>query len=67
MRRLRAGRDWSQEHLAFEVGLNRTYVSDMERSARNPFIEIIEKLFTAFEVTAGALQDWGGGKVEAVE
>lgn len=57
MRRLRAERDWSQEQLAFEAELHRTYISDLERCARNPSIEIIEKLAKAFEVTAGALLD----------
>jgi CheY-like chemotaxis protein len=39
----------SQEELAYRAGLHRTYVSDLERGARNPSIESIEKL-------AGALQ-----------
>lgn len=35
MRRLRAERGWSQEHLAHECGLNRTYLSAVERSEQN--------------------------------
>lgn len=35
MRRLRAERGWSQELLAHESGLNRTYLSAIERSEQN--------------------------------
>ena len=35
MRRLRADRGWSQEVLAHESGLNRTYLSAVERSEQN--------------------------------
>lgn len=57
LRALRGERGWSQEELAFEAGLHRTYVSDLERCARNPSIEIIEKLAKAFEVQPGRLVD----------
>ena len=60
MRRLRAERDWSQEQLAFEANLHRTYICDLERCARNPSIEIIEKLAKAFKVTAGERLDQRG-------
>jgi len=33
----------SQEELAHRAGLHRTYISDLERGARNPSIESIEK------------------------
>ena len=39
MRRLRAERGWSQEHLAHECGLNRTYLSAVERSEQNISID----------------------------
>jgi transcriptional regulator with XRE-family HTH domain len=35
VRRLRHSIDYSQEDLAFESGLNRTYICDIERAARN--------------------------------
>lgn len=48
---------WSQEELAHEAGIHRTYISDLERSARNPSITIIEKLAETLEVSAGDLLD----------
>lgn len=57
MRRLRLERGWSQEQFAFEAGIHRTYVSDIERGARNPTILIIEKFAATLGVTAGALLD----------
>ena len=57
LRRLRDEKGWSQEAFAEEAGLHRTYVSDIERAARNPTILVIEKLARALGVTAGALLD----------
>ncbi|MGB0921354.1 MAG: helix-turn-helix domain-containing protein [Alphaproteobacteria bacterium] len=50
MKALRAQKGWSQEELAFESGLHRTYISDLERCARNPSISIVEKLAEGFGV-----------------
>ena len=41
MRRLRAARGLSQEALAHECGINRTYLSAIERSERNVSIDNI--------------------------
>ena len=46
---------WSQEQLAFEAGIHRTYISDLERGARNPSILLLEKLAKPFGVPASAL------------
>src|SRR3546814_2954124 len=35
---------WSQEKFAFEADIHRTYISDLERGARNPTITVVEKL-----------------------
>ena len=48
-------RAWSQEDLAFESGLHRTYVSGIERGARNPTAEVIEVLAIALAVKPAAL------------
>jgi len=51
----RASLGISQEELARRAGLHRTYVSDLERGARNPSIESIEKLARALEISVAAL------------
>jgi transcriptional regulator with XRE-family HTH domain len=57
LRRLRDGKGWSQEAFADEAGIHRTYVSDIERGARNPTIAIVEKLARPLGVTPGSLLD----------
>ena len=51
----RASLGISQEELAHRAGLHRTYVSDLERGARNPSIESIEKLARALDVSVAKL------------
>lgn len=53
--RLRKERGWTQEALAFECGLHRTYIGDIERHARNVTIDNIEKLAIALEIEPWAL------------
>lgn len=55
MKRLRTARGWSQEQLAFEAGIHRTYISDLERGARNPSILLLEKLALPLDVPASVL------------
>ena len=57
MRRLRQAKGWSQEEFAHEAGIHRTYISDLERGARNPTISVIDKLAVALGVPVGALLD----------
>ena len=57
LKRLRLDKDWSQEELAHESGIHRTYVSDLERGVRNPTIKIIEQLAVTLNVKAGTLID----------
>jgi CheY-like chemotaxis protein len=45
----------SQEELAYRAGLHRTYVSDLERGARNPSLESVEKLARALELSVPVL------------
>lgn len=45
----------SQEELADRAGLHRTYVSDVERGARNLSLESIEKLAQALELSISVL------------
>lgn len=55
--KLRSEHGWSQETLAEEAGLHRTYVSGLERETRNPSLMIIERLAKAFKVNATRLLD----------
>lgn len=55
VQRLRREKGWSQEELADQAGLHRTYVSGVERGIRNPTITIVEKLALALGVSAGSL------------
>lgn len=48
--RLRAARGWSQEALAFEAGLHRTFVAHVERQVRNISLDNLERLAMAFGV-----------------
>ena len=57
LRRLRQQKGWSQEKFAFEAGVHRTYVSDLERGARNPTIKVIDKLAKTLGVKPGLLLD----------
>ena len=50
MRRLRAVRELSQEELAHESGINRTYLSSVERSERNVSIDNIERIAKALRI-----------------
>jgi transcriptional regulator with XRE-family HTH domain len=55
MRKLRADRGWSQERLAAEANLNRTYLSAVERSEQNISIDNVYKVANAFGVEAAEL------------
>lgn len=50
VRRLRRRLGWSQDRLAFEAKINRTYLAEVERCSRNLGIDNIEKLATALQV-----------------
>ncbi|HWV21956.1 MAG TPA: helix-turn-helix transcriptional regulator [Devosia sp.] len=55
LRLLRAQKSMSQEVLAFESGINRTYLSDVERSIRNVSLDNISRLAKALGVPAWRL------------
>ncbi len=53
--RLRKQKGWTQEALALETGLHRTYVGDIERQSRNVSIDNISRLAEALEVETWTL------------
>jgi len=55
VRALRGDRGLSQEALAFECRLHRTYISGVERGVRNPTITVVEKIARALKVPAARL------------
>jgi transcriptional regulator with XRE-family HTH domain len=57
MKRLRKARGWSQEALADEAGLDRTYISGIERVVKNPTITVVEKVGVALNCKLGDLLD----------
>ncbi|WP_281822900.1 helix-turn-helix domain-containing protein [Sphingobium sp. BS19] len=57
MKRLRKERGWSQEALADEAGLDRTYISGIERVVKNPTVSVVERVAVALGCTSGELLD----------
>ena len=55
LKRLRKARGLSQEELAFECGLHRTYISGVERGVRNPTVLVLQEIATALDVPAARL------------
>lgn len=45
----------SQEEVAHRAGLHRTYISDIERGARNPSLKTLARLSEALEVSTSNL------------
>ena len=67
LRRRRAELGWSQERLAFESGLNRTYVSAVERSEQNMSVDNVARVAAALGVGAWQLMlppEWAGPVTE---
>jgi transcriptional regulator with XRE-family HTH domain len=51
VRKFRQERQFSQETLAADAGLHRTYISLLERGLRNPSITVIHQLADALKVS----------------
>jgi len=64
MRRLRVMRDMSQERLGNDAGVDRTYVSRLERRLENPTLSILDKLADTLGVhISELLREPDGGEV----
>lgn len=55
LKTLREEYGWSQEYLALEANLHRTFVAHVERGVRNISIDNIEKLAKALKVETNIL------------
>jgi transcriptional regulator with XRE-family HTH domain len=55
LRRLRRAKGMGQEKFALEFGIDRTYVSGIERGTRNPTITVVQRLADALEVPISEL------------
>ncbi len=52
---LRKVRGWSQLDLSLESGVNRNYISDLEKGRRNPTLDVLERISDAFGITLEVL------------
>jgi transcriptional regulator with XRE-family HTH domain len=50
LRRLRVQRDLSQEKLAVDAGVDRTYVGRLERGLENPTVALLDRLADALGI-----------------
>jgi transcriptional regulator with XRE-family HTH domain len=57
IRRLRVAADISQEALAYEAGIDRTYMSRLERAQENPTLAIMQRLADALDARLRDLLD----------
>lgn len=57
MKALRKAKGLSQEALADAAGVDRTYISGIERLVRNPTIEVLDRIAVALGASAGQLLD----------
>jgi transcriptional regulator with XRE-family HTH domain len=55
LRRLRVERELSQEALAVDAAVDRTYVSRLERNLENPSVAVLERLATALTIDIAEL------------
>lgn len=57
LKRYRKDSGLSQEALAAEAGLHRTYISGVERGVRNPTVAVLEQIAKAVGIATGKLLD----------
>ena len=55
LKQLREAKGLSQEKLAFNANLHRTYISGVERGIRNPTVVILDRLAVALDVPVDRL------------
>lgn len=55
---LRREKKLSQEELAFECGINRTYIGEIERGEKTPSLITIVKISDGFKISKSELMDY---------
>lgn len=55
VRLARTQKGWTQEQLAFEADVKRSYISEIESGKRNPSLDVVEKIAKALDVKLGLL------------
>lgn len=55
LRRLRVKRGLSQERLAFDAEVDRSYVGGLERRAENPTVDVLDRLAKTLQVPLAEL------------
>ena len=50
LKQLREDNNWTQEDLAAELGVDRAYISQLERGLKNPSLKTMAKLAKVFAV-----------------
>ena len=55
LKELRKRRGWSQEQLADEAGISRTYLARLETARQDPTLSTLEKLAKALKVKVAKL------------
>ena len=55
VKRLREQLGLSQEQLAFDADMHRTYISGIERGVRNPTVTVLERLAMALKAKSADL------------
>jgi transcriptional regulator with XRE-family HTH domain len=55
LRRLRVKRGLSQERLAFDAEVDRSYVGGLERHEQNPIVDLLDRLANTLEVPISEL------------
>jgi transcriptional regulator with XRE-family HTH domain len=55
LRKLRLQRKWTQTDVAVHLGMDRSFLSDLERGKREPCLRTLEIIAQGFEVTVSQL------------
>jgi transcriptional regulator with XRE-family HTH domain len=55
VRRIRVAKGISQERLAFDSGVDRSYLGGIERQTENPTVDLLDRLATTLEVPLAEL------------